>query len=129
MLIRLSQTPTTGSGSGFGGVKLSIGWRGDVTGYTEQRAKGVEGIKTAVKAEGKFVEIGLQVLRTDAMVDTTQPGFEIGEHKMNDPIFLSWPLEIWAKLKAGAGFPWIEEITKWVRRNTSSMSYSGAERP
>ena len=30
VLIRLSQTPTRCSGSGFGGVKLGIGWRSDV---------------------------------------------------------------------------------------------------
>ena len=36
VLIRLSQTPTRCSGSGFDGVKLGIGRRGDVAGDAEQ---------------------------------------------------------------------------------------------
>ena len=36
VLIRLSQTPTRCSGSGFDGVQLGIGRRGDVAGDAEQ---------------------------------------------------------------------------------------------
>jgi hypothetical protein len=55
VLIRFSQTHTRCSGSGFEGIELGIGWRGDVAGNSEQGAKGVEGIETAVEAESEFV--------------------------------------------------------------------------
>ena len=80
----MSQILTRCSGPGFGSVKLGISWCGDVAGNSEQRAKGVEGIETAVEAEGEFVEIGLQVLRADAVMDAAQPSLEIGEHEVND---------------------------------------------
>ena len=41
-------------------------------------------MEALVEAEGEFVEIGLQVLRTDAVMDAAKPGFEIGEHEGND---------------------------------------------
>ena len=38
----------------------------------------------AVEAEREFVEIGLKVLRAEAVMDVAQPGLEIGEHEVND---------------------------------------------
>ena len=38
----------------------------------------------AVEAEREFVEIGLKVLRAEAVMDAAQPGLEIGEHEVND---------------------------------------------
>lgn len=66
------------------GIKLGIGWRSDVASDAKQGAKGVEGIETAVEAEGEFVEIHLQMLRADTMMNTAQPCFEIGEHEVNN---------------------------------------------
>lgn len=56
----------------------------DVARDAEQRAEGVEGIEATVEAEGEFVEIGLQVLLADAVMNAAKPGFEIGEHEVND---------------------------------------------
>ena len=58
VLIRLSQTPTGGSGFGSDGVKLGIGWRSDIAGDAEQGAESVEWVEAAVEAESEFVEIG-----------------------------------------------------------------------
>ncbi len=69
VLIRLSQIATGYSSSGFGGVKLGIGWCSDVTSNAEQGSESIEGIETSVETEGEFVEIGLQVLRADAVVN------------------------------------------------------------
>lgn len=50
----------------------SIGRRGDTTGGAEQRAEGVERVEAAVEAEGEFIEIGLEVLRTDILAARNQ---------------------------------------------------------
>jgi len=63
---------------------LGIGRSGDIARDPEQGTECVKRVEAPVKAEGEFVEIGLQVLRTDAVVDAAQPGFEIGEHEMDD---------------------------------------------
>ena len=57
MLIRLSHPPTRCSG--FGGIKLGIGGRGDIAGDAEQGAKGVEWIEATVDAERELVEVRL----------------------------------------------------------------------
>ena len=84
MLIRLSQTPTRCSGSGFGGVKLGVGGRGDGARNAKQGAEGIEGVEAAVETEREFIKVRLQVLRADAVMDTTQPWFEVGKYEMND---------------------------------------------
>ena len=57
----------------------------------EQRAEGVERIEAPVKAERKFIEVGLQVLRFDAPVmRPLQPRLEVRENEVNDgQVFLS----------------------------------------
>ena len=84
VLIRLAPKPTRCSGSVIFGIKLGIGRRGDVAGDAKQRAEGVAGIETTVEAEREFVEIGLQMLRADAVMDTAHPGLKIGEHEVDD---------------------------------------------
>ena len=52
-------------------IKFGIGWGNDVASNAKQGAEGVEWVEAAVEAERKFVEIGLQVLRADAVVNAT----------------------------------------------------------
>ena len=59
MLIRLAPRPTRCSGSGFCGVKLGIGRRGDIASNAEQRAESVEWIEAAIEAKRELVEVGL----------------------------------------------------------------------
>jgi hypothetical protein len=47
--------------------KLCVGRCGDVARDAEQGTEGVERIEPPVEAEGEFVEVGLQVLVTDAV--------------------------------------------------------------
>ena len=58
--------------------------RGDIARDAKQRAKGVEGVEAAVEAERELIEVRLQMLRADAVMDTAQPDFEIGEHEVDD---------------------------------------------
>lgn len=83
VLIRLSQTPTRCSGRNFG-IKLGIIWRGDITGDAEQGSEGIEGVEAAIELELELVVLRLQVLWAETMMDTSQPGIEIGEHEAND---------------------------------------------
>lgn len=69
MLIRLAPKPTTGSGSRFFCIKFGISRRSDVASNAKQGAESVGWIEAAVEAEREFVEIGLQVLRADAVVN------------------------------------------------------------
>ena len=71
VLIRLSHPPTRCSGSWFLCVKFGIGGRSDVAGNTKQGSESVEWVEAAIEAEREFVEIGLQVLRADAVVNVT----------------------------------------------------------
>jgi hypothetical protein len=59
VLIRLSQTHTRCSESGFCGVKLGVGGCGHVARDAEQRTEGVKGVEAAVEAEGELVELSL----------------------------------------------------------------------
>ena len=59
MLIRLAPRPTRCSVSGFCGVKLGVGERGDIASDAEQGAKCVERIEAAVKAKCELVEVCL----------------------------------------------------------------------
>ena len=49
-------------------IELVIGGRADLAGDAEERPKGVEGIEAAVEAEDEFIEIRLEMLRTDAVM-------------------------------------------------------------
>ena len=69
MLIRLVPKTTTCSGSQFFCIKFGIRRRSDIASNAKQGAKSVERIETAIEAEREFVEIGLQVLRADAVVN------------------------------------------------------------
>ena len=52
-------------------IKFGIGRRSNVASNAKQGAESVEGIETAVETESEFVEIGLQVLRADAVMNAT----------------------------------------------------------
>ena len=72
VLIRLAPKATRCSiGSCFLCIKFGIGRRGDIASNAKQGAERVEWVEAAVEAERKFVEIGLQVLRADAVVNAT----------------------------------------------------------
>ena len=71
MLIRLVPKPTIHSGTSFFCIKFGIGRRSNVASNAKQGAESVEGIETAVETESEFVEIGLQVLRADAVMNAT----------------------------------------------------------
>src|SRR5512147_1954640 len=59
---------------------VGSGFAGDADG--EQRPEGgVPGV-AAVEARGEFVEIGLQVFATQAVIDAECPAFEVGEDAM-----------------------------------------------
>lgn len=64
------------------GVKLGVGGRGDAARDAKQGAESVERVETAVEAERELIEVGLQVLRANAMMDAAQPCFKIGEDEM-----------------------------------------------
>lgn len=69
VLIRLAPKPTTCSGPRFLCIKLGIGRCGDVASNAEQGAESVERVETTIEAEREFVEVGLQVLRADAVMN------------------------------------------------------------
>jgi hypothetical protein len=51
----------------------------------QERAKGVERVEAAVKAEGELVEVGLQVLGADrAMVRAAEPSLQVAENQVDD---------------------------------------------
>lgn len=52
-------------------IKLGIGRRSDIASNAKQRAESVEWVEAAIEAEREFVEIGLQVLRANAVVNAT----------------------------------------------------------
>ena len=58
----------------------------------EQRAEGVERVEPAIEPEGKFVEVGLQMLRADPVVASGQPAFQGTRRKRRHPgtAFGSW---------------------------------------
>ena len=55
-------------------IKPFVGRRGGFGANSEQRAKGVEGVKAAVEPKSELVEVGLQVLMADRAV--VRPGVE-----------------------------------------------------
>ena len=66
-------------------IEAVIGRAFAVCTNAEQRAEAVEWVEAPVKAEGKFVEVGLQVLGIDpSMVRPLQPSLEVAENKVND---------------------------------------------
>lgn len=69
VLIRLSPKATTGSGTLFFSIKFGIGRGSYITSNAEQGAESVEWVEAAIEAKREFVEIGLQVLRADAVVN------------------------------------------------------------
>ena len=71
VLIRLAPKPTIHSGASFFCIEFGIGRRSNIASNAEQGAESVEGIETAVETESEFVEIGLQVLRADAVMNAT----------------------------------------------------------
>jgi len=52
-------------------------------GDSEERSKGAQWGKAPVEPENVLVEVSLEVLTTDAVVNASDPGFQIGEHQMD----------------------------------------------
>ena len=77
MLIRLAPMTTSPRVFPFSRIKFGVGRRGSVAADPKQRAKGVERVKPSVKSERKFVQVRLQVLRTNPMMTTAQPAFQV----------------------------------------------------
>src|ERR1700686_3549742 len=67
------------------GIEPVIGRAFPVRPNAKQRAKGIEGIEPAVKAESELVEIGLQMLVADrAVMRAGQPRLQIAENQVDD---------------------------------------------
>ena len=62
-----------------------MGWSGPggFASDAKQRAEGVERIESSIKPKGVLVEVGLQVLRADAVVGAEQPSLQVGEDEMD----------------------------------------------
>ncbi len=82
MAIRFSPIAATCSVAPFTRIKRFVSGRGSFASDAEQRAEGVERIETSIKSEGKLVEVGLQVLRANAVMGADQPGLQVGEHQI-----------------------------------------------
>src|SRR6185312_14554152 len=65
-------------------VQLGVGRALRVRADAKQRLEGVEGEEAAVEAEGELVQVGLEVLRRDAVVNTQQPRLEVREHEVDE---------------------------------------------
>ena len=66
-------------------VKPVIGRAFPVCADAQERAEGIEEwVETPVKAEGKFVEVGLQVLRANAVVCAAKPAFQVAKGQVDD---------------------------------------------
>ena len=49
---------------------------------TQQRAEGIERGEAPVKAKGELVEVGLKVLRADAVVRAAKPSLQVAENQV-----------------------------------------------
>lgn len=68
----------------FSAVKLGVGRGRALATDPEQGPEGVERVETAIEAKRKFVQVGLKVLRTDAVVTAAKPGFQVAEYQVDD---------------------------------------------
>src|SRR5688572_21870026 len=84
MLIRFSPMRTTVSVLPTARIQPVIGRRGCAPAYPEQRAESIKRVKAAVKPERELIEVGLQVLRADAVMATAQPAFQVAENQVDD---------------------------------------------
>jgi polyphosphate kinase 2 (PPK2 family) len=84
MLIRLLPMTANRGVLPVARVKFGIGRTGRLATNSEQRAEGVERVEAPVKAEGELVEVGLQMLRADAVMTALQPAFEVAENEVDD---------------------------------------------
>ncbi len=50
----------------------------------KQRPEGVERVEAAIEPERELIEVGLKVLRRDAVMNALQPAFQVAENQMND---------------------------------------------
>jgi hypothetical protein len=67
------------------GIEPIIRRRSDSLGSNaEKRTEGVQRGEAAIKAEGKLVEVGLEMLGAHAVMGAVQPSLEIGENEMDD---------------------------------------------
>src|SRR5216683_3025378 len=84
MLIRLSPMTTTVSVLPTARIKPFVGRSGGVPADSEQRAEGIERVEAAVEPKGELVEVGLKMLRADAVMAAHQPAFEVAENQVDD---------------------------------------------
>ena len=68
----------------FADIKFGIGGCGDVARDAKHGTESIERVVAAIETEGELIEIRLQVLWADAVMNTAQPSFEVGEYEMND---------------------------------------------
>ena len=78
------QTPATCRVRPRAGIKVGVGRRLNPARDAEQRAEGVERVEPPVEAERELVEVGLEMLVTDAMMGAVQPGLQVGKDEMDD---------------------------------------------
>src|ERR1700676_789717 len=85
MLIRLLPMIANRRVLPLAAIEAVVGRRLAVCGNAQQRAEAVERVEAPVKAEGKFVEIGLKVLRIDAaVVRAFEPSLQVAENQVDD---------------------------------------------
>src|SRR6266849_6485722 len=84
MLIRLAPMTTTVSVLPTARIKPFVGRSGGVPADPEQRTEGIEGVKAPVEPEGELIEVGLKVLRANAVMAAHQPAFEVAENQVDD---------------------------------------------
>ena len=65
-------------------IKLLVSRRLSFHCQAEQRPEGVEGVEPSVEPKRELVEVGLQMLSTDAVVRAVEPRLEIREDEVND---------------------------------------------
>ncbi len=66
-------------------------------GQPEQRLERGHRRASSIEAESELVEVGLQVLRIDAVMRAAEPGLEVAEHAMDAGRIT----------RARAGWPWV----------------------
>ena len=66
-------------------IEAVIGRAFAVGANAQQRAERIERVEAAIEPEGKFVEVGLQMLRLNApVVRALQPSLKVAENQVDD---------------------------------------------
>ena len=65
----------------FARIEFVEGRRADIASDAEQGAEGVEWVEAPVEAERELIEVGLKMMMADTVMDTGEPGFQVGEDR------------------------------------------------